>query len=130
MRVGDMLAGTVPAREITEAIDSSLDAATTSWPPHAQMCIRGVDLSVASARLGPQGEVGILVTGSLRHDFPAQTEKLLLDVAANQATVVLQQALLLRERRRLINESDRESRLIVESFLAIALPRQPARSRS
>src|SRR5262249_28793159 len=52
----------------------------------------GVDLSLASARLGGEGEIGIIVAASPRSDFPRHTERLLIDVAANHATIGLQQA--------------------------------------
>ena len=54
------------------------------------------DVSFASARLGFHGELGIVVAGSRRLDFPVVTERLLLDVAANQAAIGLQQARLLK----------------------------------
>ena len=38
-----------------------------------------------------QGEIGVVVAGSRRLDFPTDTERLLLDVAANQAAIGLQQ---------------------------------------
>jgi PAS domain S-box-containing protein len=55
------------------------------------------DVSFASTRLGLHGELGIVVAGSWRLDFPADTERLLLDVAANQTTIGLQQARLLKQ---------------------------------
>jgi hypothetical protein len=54
-------------------------------------------VSFASARLGLHGELGIVVAGSWKPDFPADTERLLLDVAANQAAIGLQQASLLKQ---------------------------------
>jgi PAS domain S-box-containing protein len=57
------------------------------------------DVSFASARLGPHGELGIVVAGSWRRDFPADTERLLLGVAANQAAIGLQQARLRGEQK-------------------------------
>ena len=113
VRVAASWEGTARAREISEAIDSSLGDAPLNWPPHARVCIGDVDLSVASARLGLQGEIGIVVAGSQRRDFPAETETLLLDVAAKQAAIGLQQARLLSEQKR---ESERESRSIVDSI--------------
>ena len=62
------------------------------------------DVSFASARLGLHGELGIVVAGSWRLDFPADTERLLLDVAANQAAIGLQQARLLQQAPRLRSE--------------------------
>jgi PAS domain S-box-containing protein len=99
MRVADSVGGTDGAREIHEAIDSSLGNAPRKPLSHAAVSVGEVDLSVASSRLGLGGEIGIVVAGSQRPDFPTQTERLLLDVAANQATIGLQQACLTEERR-------------------------------
>jgi PAS domain S-box-containing protein len=86
----------------------------------ADTSISNDDLSWACARLGLQGELGIVVVGSRRRDFPAQTEKLLLDVAANHGTVGLQHARLLHaqqevaERRQIeAAQGERESQLII-----------------
>jgi PAS domain S-box-containing protein len=105
MRVGAPLEQIAGPRAIGDVIELLGDAPLES-PPSAQMSIGEVDLSVATARLGLQGEIGIIVVGSQRPGFPAQTERLLLDVAANQAAVGLQQARLLGEQRRVANELD------------------------
>ena len=109
MRVAESFAQAARVREISEAIDSSLGDATLNWPPRARVLIGDTDLSVASARLGLQGEIGGVVAGSRRLDFPADMERLLLDVAANQATISLQQT-------RLVRESERNARLLVDSI--------------
>ena len=57
-------------------------------------------------RLGLQGEIGVIVAGSGRADFPGQTEKLLLSVAANQATIGLQEARLRSQQKRIADELD------------------------
>src|SRR5712671_1416258 len=49
-------------------------------------------VSIASFSLGLQDEVGVLVAGSRRADFPTEVEGLLLRVAANQAGIGLQEA--------------------------------------
>jgi PAS domain S-box-containing protein len=133
MRVADSVGGTERAREICEAIDSSLGA------PFAAVSVGDVDLSVASARLGLGGEIGIIAAGSQRRDFPAQTERLLLDVVANQATIGLQHAYLAAQRRagealdervaqrtrelaianEELRESERKFRLLVETIPAL-----------
>ena len=59
-------------------------------------------------RLGMQGEIGVIVAGSKRADFPGQTEKLLLSVAANQASFGLQEARLLSQQKRVANELDQQ----------------------
>ena len=56
-------------------------------------------VSIAPLRLGLQNEVGVLVAGSKRADFPTQIEMLLLRVAANQAGIGLQEARLSIEQR-------------------------------
>ena len=57
-------------------------------------------------RLGLHGEIGVIVAGSQRADFPSQTEKLLLSVAANQAAIGLQEARLLSQQKRVADELD------------------------
>ena len=61
------------------------------------------DVSYASARLGLRGEIGIVVAGSQKLDFPADTDMLLLNVAANQAAIGLQR----RRTERALRESER-----------------------
>jgi hypothetical protein len=62
VRVAESLGATGGTRQINAA----LDAFVPKWPAPARMCIGEVDLSVASARLGLQGEIGIIVAGSSR----------------------------------------------------------------
>jgi len=63
-------------------------------------------ISIAPLRLGLQDQVGVLVAGSQRADFPTEIEMLLLRVAANQAAIGLQEARLLSEQRRVAEELD------------------------
>jgi hypothetical protein len=122
-RVGTPVGGAATAREIGDLLDRSLETPPSSWPPSACLSIGDADVHVACARLGVGGQIGVVVAGCQRPDFPVQTERLLLDVAANQAAVGLQQAYLLREQRRLASEaeealgiSERDSRLIVDNI--------------
>jgi formate hydrogenlyase transcriptional activator len=57
-------------------------------------------------RLGLQDEIGVIVAGCQRPDFPDETERLLLRVAANQAAIGLQEARLLSEQKRVARELD------------------------
>src|SRR3989441_1430539 len=59
------------------------------------------EVSIASFSLGLQEEVGVLVAGSRRADFPTDVERLLLRVAANQAGIGLQEARRSGEQRRI-----------------------------
>ena len=76
----------------------------TGDPPPARLVVpnpigRG-EVSIAPLRLGLLDEVGLLVPGSERADFPTEIEMLLLRVAANQATIGLQEARDITERKR------------------------------
>ena len=64
------------------------------------------EVSVASWPLGVQREIGVIVAGSRRTDFPQDTEALLLGIAANQALIGLQQARLLTEQKHVADELD------------------------
>src|SRR5450631_256081 len=65
------------------------------------------DVSIVSQRCGLHGEIGVIVAGSDRADFPDQTETLLLNVAANQAVIGLHEARFLLEQKRVAGELDR-----------------------
>jgi PAS domain S-box-containing protein len=68
--------------------------------------IGGEEVSLASWPLGVQREIGVIVAGSRRADFPRDTEALLLGIAANQALIGLQQVRLLSEQKRVADELD------------------------
>ena len=94
-------------REICDVLQHWLGDDPQKWPPQARNSIGSEDISLVPFRLGLQGELGVIVAGSQRTDFPAQTEMLLLSVAANQASMGLQEARLLSEQRRVASELDR-----------------------
>lgn len=77
------------------------------WPQFAQYTFGDKSLSIVPLPLGIGGEMGTLIAGSSRADFPQQTERLLLSVATNQAVVGLQGARLLSEQQHLAEELDR-----------------------
>lgn len=64
------------------------------------------EISIFPVPLGLQGEIGVIVLGSSEAGFPGQTGSLLLSVAANQASIGLQEAKLLSEQKRIANELD------------------------
>ena len=64
------------------------------------------EVSLVSWPLGVQREIGMIVAGSRRADFPQDTEALLLGIAANQSVIGLQQARLLSEQKRVADELD------------------------
>ena len=77
-----------------------------SWPSSMRNPFGKGEISIMALRLGSQGEIGVIVAGSCRTDFPRRTERLLLGVAANQMTIGLQEARLLGEQKRLADELD------------------------
>jgi signal transduction histidine kinase len=106
LRGTGLLESTHAAREFGVALDASLGNTPLKWPPSARVSIGNEDFCAASARLGAHGEIGIVVAGSERLGFPEQTERLLLQVAANQAAMGLQQARVLSAQKRVARELD------------------------
>ena len=64
------------------------------------------EISLVSWPLGVQRDIGVIVAGSRRADFPRDTEALLLNIAANQALTGLQEARLLSEQKHVADELD------------------------
>ncbi len=93
--------------EIGEALKHWLEADPQKQAPLIRNPIGDGDLSIVPMGLGLHGEIGVLVAGSERADFPRQTERLILNVAANQASIGLQEARRLSEQKRVASELDR-----------------------
>ena len=125
-RVAEPLAPTISARQIGQALDSSLGEASQSWPSAAHVVVGDIDLSIDSARLGIQGDLGILVAGFHRIASPGQTEHLLLAVAANHVTIGLQQARQLTRASELrsafdeIRKSEAKLRQVIDTIPTLA----------
>ena len=107
----EMVRGARPGIPLAEDIGADLrqrfGEQPDAWPPVARCRIGDEDLSISAVPLGFHGRLGILVTGAQRVDFPEQKERLLLTVAANQASIALQEAQVLCEQRGLAKELDR-----------------------
>jgi PAS domain S-box-containing protein len=93
--------------EIGEVLKPWLESDPLEWPPLIPNPIGDGDLSIVPLGLGLQGDIGVIVAGSQRADFPLQTERLILSVAANQASIGLQGARLLSEQKHVASELDR-----------------------
>src|SRR5215207_2315475 len=103
-------------REIGELFNRRLGDDPQQWPTLARHNVGDGNMTLVPLRLGPRGEIGVIVAGSRRADFPRQTETLVLSVAANQAAVGLQQALLLSEQNlRTIEELRAQQSMLSES---------------
>jgi PAS domain S-box-containing protein len=90
-----------------EMFKHRLGADPQRWPPQTRHSIGGRDISFLCLGLGLNGEIGGIAAGSERADFPRQTERLILSVAANQASIGLQGARLLVEQKHVADELDR-----------------------
>jgi PAS domain S-box-containing protein len=93
--------------EIGGLLNQWLGDDPTRWTATARKRFGDAEISLLPLRMGLQGEIGVIVAGSQRADFPVQTERLVLSVAANQAAIGLRESRLLREQRRVANELDR-----------------------
>ena len=83
---------TSEAREIGRALERFVErGATGEDSPTIRDPFGNGMLHLALARLGHDGDCGFVVVGSHQPHFPSQADQLLLDVAAAQATIVLQQ---------------------------------------
>jgi PAS domain S-box-containing protein len=94
------------AREIGERLRRCLGPDPQKWPAQARHPIEDEEISIVPMRLGLQGDIGVVVAGSRRADFPGQAERLVLSVAVNQAAVGLQEARLRTEQKRVADDLD------------------------
>ncbi|HUA15840.1 MAG TPA: ATP-binding protein [Verrucomicrobiae bacterium] len=106
LRIGDSCKVNLESQEIQLALGNWFDSGTQVSLSPARHRFDDVDISIFPLPLGVHGGMGVIVVGSERADFPAQTESLLLSVAANQASFALQEAQLLSEQRQVSSELD------------------------
>jgi PAS domain S-box-containing protein len=78
------------AHEIGKRLEPLLEPGTRDPFPVIANPFGSGTLRLAIIPIGCEGDCGVVVAGSQRPDFPSQTDRLLLSVAANQAAVVLQ----------------------------------------
>jgi PAS domain S-box-containing protein len=97
---------TAQPQEIGQMLNPWLTGDPPTSPLRVPNPIGEGEVSIALLPLGLQDEVGVLVAGSKRADFPTETERLLLQVAANQAAIGLEEARLRSEQRRMSEELD------------------------
>jgi PAS domain S-box-containing protein len=93
--------------EIHKTVNQWFGDDPQKWPSRLRASIGDEDISIVSQPCGLHGEIGVIVAGSDRADFPDQTETLLLSVAANEAVIGLHEARLLLEQNRVAGELDR-----------------------
>ena len=106
VRAGQRRNSTAQSQEIGQKLNPWLTGNLSAAPLVMPNPVGEGKISIAPLRLGLQDQVGVLVAGSQRADFPTEIEMLLLRVAANQAAIGLQEARLLSEQRRVAEELD------------------------
>jgi PAS domain S-box-containing protein len=94
--------------EICDVLSRWVGDDPQKWPAQARSSIGEQDISIVPFQLGLHGDLGVIVGGSQRADFPRETERLLLSVAANQACIGLQEARALSAQKRVAAELDRQ----------------------
>src|SRR5215469_16109491 len=93
---------------IGQRLNDSLGADPRKWPRLATNPFRDGNLSIAPLGCGRDGEIGVIVAGSARNDFPWETETVFLSVAANQASIGLQDAWRLTDEKQTANQLEKQ----------------------
>jgi PAS domain S-box-containing protein len=106
VRIAELRGPMPPVHEICEALSRCLGDGSRKWPPLLKNLLGEREVSFVALPLGLQGELGVIVVASEREDFPRQTEALLLNVAANQAALGLQETRLLSQQKLIAAELD------------------------
>ena len=101
VRLSDHRHSSVQPQQFGQALDRWLTGDQTASRSMVPDPMGEGEVSIASFSLGLQHEVGVLVAGSRRADFPTEVERLLLRVAANQAGIGLQEARRSGEQKRI-----------------------------
>src|SRR6266851_1452555 len=107
VRVGQRRTPPPEPQENGRALDCWLTNRSANAPLTVPNPTDDGEVRIVPLWLGLTDEIGVLVAGSKRADFPTPTETLLLRVAANQALVALQEARQLHEQRRAAEELER-----------------------
>jgi hypothetical protein len=78
---------TATPQEIGQVLGPWLRDEHQKWPLRVRSHLGDGDISIVSLRLGLRDDIGVIVAGSQRADFPGEAERLLLRVAANQLAI-------------------------------------------
>ena len=88
-------------------LDLWLGGDPREWPTVLRKRLGEAELSLVPLAVGLESDLGVLIVGSERADFPSETERLLLTVAKNQVVIALQEERLLSEQKRLAETLER-----------------------
>jgi len=106
VRVGSSWESKPRPEEIREKLQPWLENDPEKLPVIVREFFGKQAIALVPLQLGMLAEIGVIVAGSQRADFPQQTERLVLNIAANQAAIGLQESNLLRTQRRIASELD------------------------
>jgi PAS domain S-box-containing protein len=106
VRVGSSRESKLGPEEIREKLQPWLEKDSEKLPAVVGNFFEGRAITLLPLHLGLHAEIGVIVAGSQRADFPQQTERLVLNIAANQVAIGLQESSLLSAQRRIASELD------------------------
>jgi formate hydrogenlyase transcriptional activator len=92
MRSADSINHHPEAHEVGHALEPYLSDETPRETLRIANPVAEGTASIAVFHLGVQNRVGVFVAASRRSEFPTETDRLLLQVATNQAAIALQEA--------------------------------------
>src|SRR5215468_5888554 len=108
MRSADSIDQHAKAKEVGRALEPYLVAEIPTASFRVANPLAEGTTSIAVFHLGVRDRVGVFVAGSRRSEFPSETERLLLQVAINQAAVALQEARHVSKRTHATEELERQ----------------------
>lgn len=119
VRIPESHRSMLTADSICNTVAAYFAEASQVLPTVVQHTVGNQDLMLLPLQLGLHEEIGLLVAGSRRVNFPEQIEELILRVAANQAAVSLQGARLLANQEKVAKELDQRVSQRTEELAAI-----------
>ena len=108
----------VQPQEIRRVLSPWLTDGRHTLPLRVRDPVGDGNVSIVPLRLGLHDEMGVLIVGCVRPDFPSQTERLLLNAATNQATIWLSELRRLSEQKRVAHELNRQVALRTSQLVA------------
>ena len=106
VRVGSTWESKPRAEEVGEKLQPWLENDPQKMSAVVRNLFGKPAITLVPLQLGLHAEIGIIVAGSQRVDFPQQTERLVLNIAANQAAIGLQESSLLSTQKQVASELD------------------------
>jgi hypothetical protein len=100
-RTAQSLEGVIRPGDVGSWLRGSLGQDSQRWPSQQRIALGDRQVSTLSLWFGSEDEGGTLLVGSQRAEFPDETERLRLRVAAIQMAGGLQEARLANERKRI-----------------------------